>query len=131
MSSRSLLNFISEALFKDLHPDEALTVHFRNEETDYIRWNQSKVRQNTSVVQKELSFEFDNHPHHFIDLETAEELKVHPSQVKETYLRAISAYHKELKLKCAQYRIDLIDADINQGFHQVLQAYIIKRSRMS
>ncbi len=80
---------------------------------------------------KELSFDFDNHPHHFIDLETAEELKVHPNQVKETYLRAITAYHKELKLKCAQYRIDLIDADIKNGFHQVLQAYLIKRSRMS
>jgi uncharacterized protein (DUF58 family) len=80
---------------------------------------------------KELSFDFDNQPHHFIDMETAEELKVHPSQVKETYLRAIQSYHKELQLKCAQYRIDLIDADINQGFYQVLHAYLLKRIRMS
>ena len=80
---------------------------------------------------KELNFDFDNHPHHFIDMETAEELKVHPGQVKETYMRAIQAYHKELQLKCAQYRIDLIDADINQGFYQVLHAYLIKRIRMS
>jgi uncharacterized protein (DUF58 family) len=80
---------------------------------------------------KELNFNFDNHPHHFIDMETAEELKVHPGQVKEAYLHAIQSYHKELQLKCAQYRIDLIDADINQGFYQVLHAYLIKRIRMS
>jgi predicted Zn-dependent protease len=56
--SRELLKFVSEALFQDLQPDEALTMHFRGEETDFIRWNQSKIRQNTSVLQRELSFEF-------------------------------------------------------------------------
>lgn len=80
---------------------------------------------------KELDFSFDNRPHHFIDLETGEELKVHPGQVKETYLNAINSFHKDLKLKCAQYRIDLIDADIHAGFYQVLNAYLIKRAKMS
>jgi uncharacterized protein (DUF58 family) len=79
---------------------------------------------------RELGFEFENHPHHFIDMETGEELKVHPGQVKDTYLRAIESHHKELQLKCAQYRIDLVDADINKGFQQILHAYLIKRSKM-
>ncbi|WP_413288798.1 TldD/PmbA family protein [Bdellovibrio sp. HCB337] len=57
MNSREILNFVAQGLFKDLHNDEALTVYFRGEDTDFIRWNQSKVRQNTSVNQKELSFE--------------------------------------------------------------------------
>lgn len=56
--SRELLKFVSEALFQDLHPDETLSMHFRGEETEYLRWNQSRVRQNTSVLQRELSFEF-------------------------------------------------------------------------
>ncbi len=58
--SRELLKFISEALFQDLHADESLTVHFRGEDTEYVRWNQSKVRQNTSVLQRNLSFEYHN-----------------------------------------------------------------------
>jgi len=33
-------------------------------------------------------------------------------------------------VKCAQFKIDLIEADINKGFDQVLLAYLIKRSRM-
>ncbi len=78
-----------------------------------------------------MEFSFDNRPHHFIDLETGEELKVHPGQVKETYLNAINTFHKDLKLKCAQYRIDLVDADIHAGFYQVLNAYLIKRAKMS
>ena len=80
--------------------------------------------------QKELDFDFDNRPYHFIDMESGEELKVHPSNVKETYLEAVQNYHKELKLRCAQYHIDLVEANIHAGFYQVLNAYLIKRSKM-
>jgi predicted Zn-dependent protease len=55
--SRELLKFVSEALFHELHADETLTVSLRGEESDFLRWNQSKVRQNTSVLQRTLSFE--------------------------------------------------------------------------
>lgn len=79
---------------------------------------------------KELNFDFDNRPHHFIDMETGQELKIHPSRVKEQYLQATQAYHKELLLKCAQYGIDLVNADINLGYYPVLQAYLIKRNKM-
>ena len=79
----------------------------------------------------ELDFNFDNRPYHFVDLESGEELKVHPGNVKEAYLNAISSYHKELKLKCAQYKIDLIDADIHAGFYQILHSYLIKRAKMA
>lgn len=79
----------------------------------------------------ELDFKFENRPYHFVDLESGEELKVHPGNVKEAYLSAISAHHKELKLKCAQYKIDLIDADIHAGFYQILHSYLIKRAKMA
>lgn len=81
--------------------------------------------------QMELEFNFDNRPYHFVDLESGEELKVHPGNVKDAYLSAINSYHKELKLKCAQYHIDLIDADIHAGFYQILHSYLIKRAKMA
>lgn len=81
--------------------------------------------------QKELNFEFENRPYHFIDMESGEELKVQANQVKERYLNAVQTYHQELKLKCAQYRIDLVDANIHEGFYPVLNAYIIKRAKMN
>lgn len=80
---------------------------------------------------KELEFDFDNRPYHFVDLESGEELKIHPGNVKEAYLTAVTSYHKELKLKCAQYKIDLIDADIHSGFYNILYSYLIKRAKMA
>lgn len=79
----------------------------------------------------ELGFDFDNRPYHFIDMENGEEVKLQPAQVKEAYLSAVTTFQKELKLKCAQYKIDLVEADIHRGFYQVLHAYLIKRSKMT
>ncbi len=79
---------------------------------------------------KELDFEFENRPYNFIDMETGERVKVHPSEIKETYVRSMAEYKKELMLHCAQYRIDFVEADIKEGFQQVLMPYLIKRSKM-
>ncbi len=84
------------------------------------------------VVDKkqELDFEFDNRPHHFIDIETKQEIKLNPNQVKELYISKINEYTELLKLKCGQYKIDFVEADINNGFDQVLQSYLVKRQTM-
>lgn len=80
--------------------------------------------------QKELEFDFDNRPYRFIDLETGEEVKLHPNELKESYLEQMNAYKKELMLKCGQNKIEFIEADINLGFEQVLLPYLIKRTKM-
>lgn len=84
------------------------------------------------VVDKkhELDFEFENRPYRFIDLETNEELKLNPSEIKSAYTNALKNYENELKLKCAQYGIEFIEADINQGFEQILWSFLVKRSKL-
>ena len=57
-------------------------------------------------------------------------LKTHTSKVANMYVQQMKAYRDQLTLKCAQYKIDMIDADINEGFDQVLKAYLIKRQKM-
>ncbi len=79
---------------------------------------------------KELDFEFENKPHHFIDLESGEEIKLNPAQIKEQYKRSINTFNEALKVRCGQYKIDLIEADINEGFDTVLYTYLVKRSMM-
>jgi uncharacterized protein (DUF58 family) len=79
---------------------------------------------------KELDFEFENRPYKFIDMETGEEVKLHPNDIKESYLKEMSEMKKELMLKCGQYKIDFVEADINLGFDQVLMPYLVKRTRM-
>lgn len=79
---------------------------------------------------KEVDFDFENRPYQFIDMETGETIKVHTNQVKDNYTAAVSSYRQQIALKCAQYKIDLIDADITQGFHPILQSYLIKRQKL-
>ena len=63
-------------------------------------------------------------------METGERLKVNAADVKENYVNTLSQYKKDLMLRCSQYRIDFVEADINEGFHQVLMPYLVKRSKM-
>lgn len=86
---------------------------------------------NTSDWHTEVDFNFDQRPHIFIDIETGEELKVLPNEVKENYLINVQQYRKNLSLKCAQYGIDLIDCDVKNGYRDILQAYLVKRTKMN
>ncbi|WAC40781.1 DUF58 domain-containing protein [Pedobacter sp. SL55] len=80
---------------------------------------------------KELDFNFENRPYEFVDMETGTVLKAHAAKVKDAYLKQMNEYRKNLTLKCAQYKIDMVDADINAGFNHILEAYLIKRQKMS
>ncbi len=86
---------------------------------------------NVSQKDQEIDFEFPNRPYIFVDVESGEKVKLFPDQVKTEYVKAVAEYRKELELKCAQYRIDLIDADIKSGFSGILNAYLLKRQRMN
>ena len=85
---------------------------------------------NVTDKRHEQDFNFENRPYVFVDMESGEEVKVHPNQIKETYLQSIAAFKHNLILKCGQYHIDFIDADINDGFYPVLNSYLVKRNRM-
>ena len=80
---------------------------------------------------KEIDFEFENRPYIFIDMESGEKVRLQPNQVKDYYIEQMAKFTEQLKFKCLQYRIDFVEADIHQGFRQILQAYLVKRSRMS
>jgi len=79
----------------------------------------------------EADFEFENRPYRFIDLESHEELKINPRLVRDEYVKGITGFNKELKLRCAGYHIDFVEADINRGFDQILLPFLIKRQKMN
>lgn len=79
---------------------------------------------------KEINFEFENRPYVFVDMETGEEVRLQSNQVKDYYVEQMSKFTEQLKVKCLQYRVDFVEADIKNGFKQVLQAYLVKRSKM-
>ncbi|HUM46266.1 MAG TPA: DUF58 domain-containing protein [Chitinophagales bacterium] len=80
---------------------------------------------------KEMSFDFVNRPYRFIDLETGEQLKLTPNQVKESYVKQMEDFFQQLKLRCGQFKIDLVETDVNQGFRPVLLPYLMKREKFN
>ena len=84
------------------------------------------------VVDKkyEVEFEFENRPYLFVDMESGREIKLQANQVKEKYVEKIKEFKEELKMKCLQYKVDYIEADIHEGFHPILQAYLVKRAKL-
>ncbi len=84
------------------------------------------------VYDKKLEEELllDNRPHKFIDLETGEQIKLNPIDIREKFLENSSGFRDELKIKCGKYGIDYIEADINQGFDSILLPYLFKRGKL-
>ena len=122
---RSLVVIFSDMMDSHSYSDELFSAlqHFRHNKHEVILFH-------VMDKDKELDFDFDNRPHNFIDMETGEQVKVHPNEIKAAYLEAMGNFKKELMLRCAQYRIDFVEADINLGFKQVLLPYLLKRTRM-
>ena len=79
--------------------------------------------------EKELTFDFNNKPKRFIDVETGEHVNLYAESVKENYSKAVELYFKNLKLKCLQYQIKYVQSDINQGFNKILTTYMIERQK--
>lgn len=79
---------------------------------------------------KELEFELENRPYTLVDMETGEKLKLQPAAIKDKYREEIRKYFEAVKLKCTNYRIDFMEADINEGYEHVLLQYLLKRQRL-
>ncbi len=79
----------------------------------------------------ELNFDFENRPYHFIDLEGEGDLKLNPSQYKELYLSKVAEFNTFISTKCAQLSINLVNADIENGYFPILNSWLIARAKRS
>jgi uncharacterized protein (DUF58 family) len=80
--------------------------------------------------QTELDLSLEDRPYLFEDLESGNQMKLNPSDVKDWYKEKSEAYFKEIELKCQQYKIDLTKIDINENIEKALASFLIKRSKM-
>lgn len=122
---RSLVILFSD-MFLNTEDEDAVFSALR-----HLKYNKHEVVLfHVTDKSKELDFEFENRPYEFIDIETNEKIKLQANHIKDFYKEQIQQYTKTLKLKCMQSKIDFVEADINEGFKPVLQAYLVKRSKM-
>ena len=122
---RSLIILFSDMMDNSERSNELFTA------LQHLKFNKHEVILfHVQDYAKEVAFEYSNRPHRFIDLESGEEVKLSSNSIKKEYFQKKEVFLKEMKLKCAQYKIDLVETDIKEGFHPVLLAYLMKREKL-
>lgn len=122
---RSLVIILSDMFDQMSQPDElfAALQHLKHNKHEVILFR-------IADRQKELEFDFEERPYKFIDLETGMQVRVNPGSLRERYIESLEKFRTELRIRCGQYQIDMVDVDIKAGFEQVLLPYLVKRSRL-
>lgn len=75
----------------------------------------------------EFDFDFEDRPYEFTDAETRERIRLNPAAIRKAFRKRMSAEYHDLYMKCAKLKIDLVEADINEPFDDILKACLIKR----
>lgn len=116
-------------LFSDMFQNEVEEARLF-EALQHLKYNKHEVVLfHTFDQNKEVEFDFSNRPKRFVDVETGEHVNLYADNIKETYEAAVRNYFSDLKLKCGQYRIKYVMADINEGFNKILTTYLVERSK--
>ena len=116
-------------IFSDFFSNESLDditdafLHLKHNKHEVMLFN---------VIDKahETELNFPNRPTTFVDLETGEKIKLQPNEVKRSYQKEVKEVMEELQMKCTQFKIDYVEADIQAGVEFVLQQYLIKRQKI-
>ena len=121
---RSLI-FVFTDMFQTSENDEKLFEALR-----HLKHNKHEVVLfHVFDKEKEQFFDFDNRPKRFIDVETGDHINLYADNVKDNYEKAVKEYFTNLKIRCGQYRIKYVEADINAGFNSVLTTYMVERQK--
>ena len=83
-----------------------------------------------SDLKKEKDLVFPSDFYKFIDLETNEEVRVNPFDLRKKFQLEKESLFSFIKEKALQNKIDYFIADLNEGFNMMLKSYLIKRSKL-
>ena len=122
---RSLVVLFTDAFLPDTEKEpffEALR-HLRHCKHEVILFH-------TFDRARELNLDYSAHPYRFIDLESGRTLRLNPQELSSQYSTLMNRAQAELARRAMQYRIDYQPIDVSLGFHQVLQPFLLRRSKM-
>jgi uncharacterized protein (DUF58 family) len=124
LKRRSLVFLFSDMFQSDIEEEQMF------EALQHLKYNKHEVVLfHTFDKEKEWKFDFNNRPKRFVDVETGEHVNLYADNIKENYEKAVESYFSALKMKCAQYRIKYVQADVNEGFNKILTTYLVERAK--
>ena len=94
----------------------------------HLKHNKHKVVLFHVIDEKrELSFDFDNAPRKFIDVESGEIINLFAENIKEEYEKNIKKYFKSIALNCAQNKIKYVPVNVGANFEKILTTYLVEK----
>jgi len=122
---RSLVIIFSD-MFDDLEKTDDMfsaLQHFKHYNHEVILFHVVDKK-----VEEELNIE--DRPYRFIDMESGEQLRLNPIEIRERYREITSKERHDLEMRCGRYHIDYVEADINKGFEGIILPYLLKRQKL-
>ena len=122
---RSLIVLFSDLLDRtqDLDAVFAALAHLRHAKHEVVVFHVLDER-------TEQRFDFADRPTTFIDLESGDEVRANPAELRDAYVSRMAELRRELDVRCGSAGIDWVEVDIAAGVNPVLTAYLLKRQRM-
>lgn len=116
-------------IFTDMFGNDNLEQIF--EAIQHLKYNKHEVIIFHVADKKlELDFDFAKRPYLFVDSETNEQLKLHSNLVADDYKKMVADFKEEIKLKCAQLKVNFVEAYIENNLNQILLKFLQKREKM-
>ncbi len=78
----------------------------------------------------ERSFNFPDVPMVFRDMESQEEITLHPAQLRREFAQAVQTNSEEFRRRCLEHSIDFVELDTGEPYDTALLAYLNKRRRL-
>lgn len=124
MKRRSLVFLFSDMLQTSVAQDQLF------EALRHLKYNKHEVVLFHVIDrEKEVLLDFKNTPRRFLDVETGTHIDVYPDTIKDSYQKTITDYFAALRLKCAQYQIKYVDANVGSDFSKIMTTYLIERQK--
>ncbi len=75
----------------------------------------------------EQTFDFDNAPRKFIDVESGEEINIFADNIKEAYENQVSSYFKKIEQTCIQNKIKYVRVNTGANFEKIMMTYLVEK----
>ena len=122
MHKRSLIIVFSDLFAPDMQGLYSAIEHLKHNRHEVVIFH-------ITDHDHEMRLDYPNRPVCFVDMETGERIKLNPNQIRDTYQSTVNTFLSDLQTKCGQYGIELVSADVNQNFADILTPFLIKRAK--
>ncbi len=78
----------------------------------------------------ERDFSFDDVPTVLRDMETGQELAVHPARLRQAFVRAAKDFSQSFRRRCLEQSVEFEELDTGESYGTALMAYLNKRNKL-